>query len=164
MSFHKNGAILLRLLDGLLFRRPVTRLGPRHDRLVSRRLSVGCLFKVTEPSSIPAYRTHSTCAKRAMYPDPPPVIRVPLPDCRDLASGPCSTFVTKLYKAVRFFGLTPKMRLVKIVQKAELQTPRLDSGLETTLSLEPKRCKGSHVRYSSNRNFFKIEGRLKKSS
>jgi hypothetical protein len=39
MSFHKNGAILLRLLDGLLFRRPVTRLGPRHDLLVSRRLS-----------------------------------------------------------------------------------------------------------------------------
>ena len=34
------------------------------------------LFKVTEPSSIP-YRTHSTCAKRAMYPDPPPVILLP---------------------------------------------------------------------------------------
>ena len=33
--------------------------------------------KVTEPSSIP-YRTHSACAKRAAYPDPPPVI--PLPD------------------------------------------------------------------------------------
>jgi len=27
-------------------------------------------FKVTEPSSIP-YRTHSACAKRAAYPDPP---------------------------------------------------------------------------------------------
>ena len=35
------------------------------------------LFKVTEPSSIP-YRIHSACAKRAAYPDPPPVI--PLPD------------------------------------------------------------------------------------
>ena len=33
------------------------------------------LFKVTEPSSIP-YRTHSACAKRAAYPDPPPVIPV----------------------------------------------------------------------------------------
>ena len=31
------------------------------------------IFKVTEPSSIP-YRTHSACAKRAAYPDPPPVI------------------------------------------------------------------------------------------
>ena len=35
------------------------------------------IFKVTEPSSIP-YRTPSACAKRAAYPDPPPVI--PLPD------------------------------------------------------------------------------------
>ncbi len=34
------------------------------------------LFKVTEPSSIP-YRTHSTCAKMAANPDPPPVIPVP---------------------------------------------------------------------------------------
>ncbi len=34
------------------------------------------LFKVTEPSSIP-YRTHPACAKRAAYPDPPPVIPVP---------------------------------------------------------------------------------------
>jgi hypothetical protein len=34
------------------------------------------LFKVTEPSSIP-YRTPSACAKRAAYPDPPPVIPVP---------------------------------------------------------------------------------------
>jgi len=34
------------------------------------------LFKVTEPSSIP-YRTHSACAKRAAYPDPPPVIPLP---------------------------------------------------------------------------------------
>ena len=30
------------------------------------------LFKVTEPNSIP-YRTHPACAKRAAYPDPPPV-------------------------------------------------------------------------------------------
>ena len=35
------------------------------------------IFKVTEPSSIP-YGTHPACAKRAAYPDPPPVI--PLPD------------------------------------------------------------------------------------
>ena len=35
------------------------------------------IFKVTEPSSIP-YRTPSAVAKRAAYPDPPPVI--PLPD------------------------------------------------------------------------------------
>jgi hypothetical protein len=34
------------------------------------------IFKVTEPNSIP-YRTHSACAKRAAYPDPPPVIPVP---------------------------------------------------------------------------------------
>ena len=34
------------------------------------------LFQVTEPSSIP-YRTHPACAKRAAYPDPPPVIPVP---------------------------------------------------------------------------------------
>jgi hypothetical protein len=34
------------------------------------------LFKVTEPSSVP-YRTPSACAKRAAYPDPPPVIPVP---------------------------------------------------------------------------------------
>ena len=34
------------------------------------------IFKVTEPSSIP-YRTHPACAKRATYPDPPPVIPVP---------------------------------------------------------------------------------------
>ena len=34
------------------------------------------LFKVTEPSSIP-YRTLSACAKRAAYPDPPPVILLP---------------------------------------------------------------------------------------
>ena len=31
------------------------------------------LFKVTEPSSVP-YRAPSACAKRAAYPDPPPVI------------------------------------------------------------------------------------------
>ena len=36
------------------------------------------LFQVTEPSSIP-YRTHSACAKRAAYPDPPPEIPVPDP-------------------------------------------------------------------------------------
>jgi hypothetical protein len=34
------------------------------------------LFKVTEPSSVP-YRTPSACAKRATYPDPPPVILLP---------------------------------------------------------------------------------------
>ena len=34
------------------------------------------IFKVTKPSSIP-YRTHPACAKRAAYPDPPPVIPVP---------------------------------------------------------------------------------------
>ena len=34
------------------------------------------IFKVTEPNSIP-YRTHPACAKRAAYPDPPPVIPVP---------------------------------------------------------------------------------------
>ena len=34
------------------------------------------LFKVTEPSSIP-YRTPPACAKRAAYPDPPPVVPVP---------------------------------------------------------------------------------------
>jgi hypothetical protein len=34
------------------------------------------LVKVTEPSSVP-YRTPSACAKRAAYPDPPPVILLP---------------------------------------------------------------------------------------
>ena len=34
------------------------------------------LFKVTEPSSVP-YRAPPACAKRAAYPDPPPVILVP---------------------------------------------------------------------------------------
>ena len=34
------------------------------------------LFKVTEPSSVP-YRTPPACAKRATYPDPPPVILLP---------------------------------------------------------------------------------------
>jgi hypothetical protein len=34
------------------------------------------LFEVTEPSSVP-YRAPSACAKRAAYPDPPPVIPVP---------------------------------------------------------------------------------------
>ena len=34
------------------------------------------LFKVTEPSSVP-YRAPSACAKRAAYPDPPPVIPLP---------------------------------------------------------------------------------------
>jgi hypothetical protein len=38
------------------------------------------LFKVTEPSSVP-YRTPPACAKRAAYPDPPPVI--PLPESID---------------------------------------------------------------------------------
>jgi len=42
------------------------------------------IFKVTEPNSIP-YRTHSACAKRAAYPDPPPVI--PLPDTGVAAGG-----------------------------------------------------------------------------
>jgi hypothetical protein len=37
------------------------------------------LFKVTEPNSIP-YRTHPACAKRAAYPDPPPVIPLPSPE------------------------------------------------------------------------------------
>ena len=52
---------------------------------VARTVCVECLigkqkkpilFKVTEPSSIP-YRTPSACAKRAAYPDPPPVIHIP---------------------------------------------------------------------------------------
>ena len=34
------------------------------------------LFEVTEPSSVP-YRAPPACAKRAAYPDPPPVILVP---------------------------------------------------------------------------------------
>jgi hypothetical protein len=34
------------------------------------------LFKVTEPSSVP-HRTPPACAKRAAYPDPPPVILLP---------------------------------------------------------------------------------------
>jgi len=34
------------------------------------------LFKVTEPSSVP-YRAPPACAKRAAYPDPPPVILLP---------------------------------------------------------------------------------------
>ena len=34
------------------------------------------LFKVTEPSSVP-YRAPSARAKRAAYPDPPPVIPLP---------------------------------------------------------------------------------------
>ena len=34
------------------------------------------VLAVTEPSSVP-YRTHSACAKRAAYPDPPPVVPVP---------------------------------------------------------------------------------------
>jgi hypothetical protein len=34
------------------------------------------LFKVTEPSSVP-YRTPSSCAKRAAYLEPPPVILPP---------------------------------------------------------------------------------------
>jgi hypothetical protein len=38
--------------------------------------AVPILFKVTEPSSI-SYRTPPACAKRAAYPDPPPVVPVP---------------------------------------------------------------------------------------
>ncbi len=34
------------------------------------------LLKVTEPSSVP-YRTPLACAKKATYPDPPPVILLP---------------------------------------------------------------------------------------
>jgi hypothetical protein len=36
------------------------------------------LFKVTEPNSVP-YRAPSACAKRAAYPDPPPVTVIPGP-------------------------------------------------------------------------------------
>ena len=39
-------------------------------------MCVDCLFLRSPPSSIP-YRTHPACAKRAAYPDPPPVIPVP---------------------------------------------------------------------------------------
>jgi len=39
------------------------------------------LFKVTEPSSVP-YRTPPACAKRAAYPDPPPVMLHKLPVAR----------------------------------------------------------------------------------
>ena len=50
---------------------------------------VDCLFifKVTEPSSIP-YGTHSACAKRATYPDPPPVIPVPESRVAEVTSLP----------------------------------------------------------------------------
>ena len=34
------------------------------------------ILRLTEPSSIP-YRTHPAYAKRAAYPDPPPVIPLP---------------------------------------------------------------------------------------
>ncbi len=60
-----------------------SRLGFRFE--TNLRVCVECLigkqkkpilFKVTEPSSIP-YRTHPACAKRAAYPDPPPVIPLP---------------------------------------------------------------------------------------
>jgi len=63
-------------------RSPVIPCGPRRpaytkDDALKHGVCWLFIFKVTEPSSIP-YRTHSACAKRAAYPDPPPVI--PLPD------------------------------------------------------------------------------------
>ena len=51
------------------------------------------ILKVTEPSSIP-YRTHAPCAKRAAYPDPPPVIPVP----ESIAAQ------GEVYKGTRFFN------------------------------------------------------------
>jgi len=45
------------------------------------------LFKVTKPSSIP-YRAPSACAKRAAYPDPPPVIPASVPDSDTDAAQP----------------------------------------------------------------------------
>jgi hypothetical protein len=52
------------------------------------------LFKVTEPNSIP-YRTHSACAKRAAYPDPPPVIPPPESGVAEVTSllGPAGMHV-----------------------------------------------------------------------
>ena len=45
------------------------------------------IFKVTEPNSIP-YGTHPACAKRAAYPDPPPVIPVPDTGVAEVTSLP----------------------------------------------------------------------------
>ena len=72
------------------------------------------LFKVTEPSSIP-YRTHSACAKRAAYPDPPPVI--PLPESiaaqavyqlRYKSTEYCS-WVSSGPKCFQVLGLSPSL-------------------------------------------------------
>ena len=56
------------------------------------------IFKVTEPSSIP-YRTHPACAKRAAYPDPPPVIcRAPGTKISfSISDSSCHQFGTKRY-------------------------------------------------------------------
>ena len=62
--------------------RPGVSLGP--GLIMSECVCVGCLFLRT-PSQAP-YRTPSACAKRAAYPDPPPV--VPLPD-RSCPGGLC---------------------------------------------------------------------------
>jgi hypothetical protein len=45
-------------------------------RILVEKKNKATLFKVTEPNSVP-YRTRSACAKRATYPDPPPVILLP---------------------------------------------------------------------------------------
>ncbi len=79
------------------------------------------IFKVTEPNSIP-YRTHSACAKRAAYPDPPPVI--PLPDT-GVAEVTCSDW-GGMWKSVLF-----PLRTMGFPQ--ELETMRFN--------LEPKRYK-----------------------
>ena len=72
------------------------------------------LFKVTEPSSIP-YRTHPACAKRAAYPDPPPVI--PLPESiaaqavyqlRYKSTEYCS-WVSSGPKCFQVLGLSPSL-------------------------------------------------------
>ena len=44
-------------------------------RILVEKQNKTTLFKVTEPCSVP-YRTPSAYAKRAAYPDPPPVIPV----------------------------------------------------------------------------------------
>ena len=55
---------------------------------MASRVCFECLlFKVTEPNSIP-YRTHPACAKRAAYPDPPPVIPVPDTGVAEVTSLP----------------------------------------------------------------------------
>ena len=66
----------MRLSVDCLFLRSPSQV-PYRTELFPLSLLIVYFFKVTEPSSVP-YRTHSTCAKMAMYPDPPPVI--PLPD------------------------------------------------------------------------------------